>query len=126
MRKVLASLSLLAAALIALALATDARVALWQAGPWQALLLAAGLALAWPDARRRAHPALALPALAMLALLPFAVLLRMHGYVDLVAVRYHLEAGITPMSLQVARNPLIVSLWAALSLLLAVHALGRL
>lgn len=126
MRKVLASLSLLAAALIALALATDARVALWQADPWQALLLAAGLALAWPDARRRAHPALALPALAMLALLPFAVLLRMHGYVDLVAVRYHLEAGITPMSLQVARNPLIVSLWAALSLLLAVHALGRL
>jgi phosphoglycerol transferase len=126
MRKGLASLGLLAAALIALALATDARVALWQAGPAQAALLAAGLGLAWPEAARRAHPALAAAALAALALLPFAVLLRMHGYVDLVAVRYHLEAGITPMSLQIARNPVVVALWACASLLVAVHALGRL
>lgn len=101
-------------------------VSFWALAPslaaFYALALVMGGRMLW---QRFSKAYLLLFAMAFV-LLPFAIVMRMFGYVDFMALLHHLRAGVTVDSFVESRPALVQSLGAILLYVLAVFHLGSL
>lgn len=108
MRRLIASAILVADMAISAQLMLSDALIYFTWGPVQLGLYLLALAVAGRAAWGRLSWALLWVVLAALAMFPFGVMMRVYGFVDLLAFYYHLQEGITAGSLSDAFRPMIV------------------
>lgn len=101
-------------------------VLFWSLLPGLALIYAAVLVIGGRWVWARFSAAYVILLVCAFALLPFAVVNRMFGYVDFMALSHHLRAGLTFDSLTESQPALVQSLGAMLFYVLAVFHFGAL